>query len=129
MCFREESLKRILEYGNKYNDISKEKFNELIISKDNHYKELIKSISPQSLLPGISDFLKEVHSKNIPMVIASANENAPNILNSLGVLHYFDYVINPKTLKKADLYLCEISLLHLDSIKILSSSVIYLCFI
>ena len=115
---REESLKRILEYGNKNNDISKEKFNELMTSKNNHYKDLIKSLSPQSLLPGISDFLKEVHSQNIPMVIASASENSPYILNSLGISHYFDYVINPKTLKNnkpaPDIFLKAAEVLNLN---------------
>lgn len=112
---RSESLKLILKFGEK--DISKEKFSELMNTKNNYYKELIESLSEKSLLPGIADFLKEVYLNKIPMVIASASENAPKILNSLGVDHYFDHIINPKTLKNnkpaPDIFLKAASVLNL----------------
>ena len=96
---REESLRRILVHGDKLDDFSEEEFNELANNKNNHYKELILDITPDDLLPGILEFLNELKENKIPMVIASASKNAPQILKNLGVENLFDHVVDPASLQ------------------------------
>ena len=97
---RMDSLERILTLGNKndaYTEVEKE---ELATKKNTHYVQLLQSLTPDDLLPGVKTFLDEAKAKNIPCAIASASKNAPFILDKLGVMQDFDTIVDPATLKK-----------------------------
>lgn len=97
---RMDSLERILTLGNKndaYTEVEKE---ALATKKNTHYVQLLQSLTPDDLLPGIKTFLDEAKAKNIPCAIASASKNAPFILDKLGVMQDFDTIVDPATLKK-----------------------------
>jgi beta-phosphoglucomutase len=97
---RMDSLERILTLGNK-NDAYKEVEKEALATKKNtHYVQLLQSLTPDDLLPGVKTFLDEAKAKNIPCAIASASKNAPFILDKLGVMQDFDTIVDPATLKK-----------------------------
>ena len=94
------SLERILTLGNKndaYTEVEKE---ALATKKNTHYVQLLQSLTPDDLLPGVKTFLDEAKAKNIPCAIASASKNAPFILDKLGVMQDFDTIVDPATLKK-----------------------------
>lgn len=97
-----DSLERILTLGNKndaYTEVEKE---ALATKKNTHYVQLLQSLTPDDLLPGVKTFLDEAKAKNIPCAIASASKNAPFILDKLGVMQDFDTIVDPATLKKAN---------------------------
>jgi beta-phosphoglucomutase len=97
---RMDSLERILTLGNKndaYTEVEKE---ALAKKKNTHYVQLLQSLTPDDLLPGVKTFLDEAKAKNIPCAIASASKNAPFILDKLGVMQDFDTIVDPATLKK-----------------------------
>ena len=97
---RMDSLERILTLGNK-NDAYTEVEKEAVATKKNtHYVQLLQSLTPDDLLPGVKTFLDEAKAKNIPCAIASASKNAPFILDKLGVMQDFDTIVDPATLKK-----------------------------
>jgi len=80
---RMDSLERILTLGNKndaYTEVEKE---ALATKKNTHYVQLLQSLTPDDLLPGVKTFLDEAKAKNIPCAIASASKNAPFILDTL----------------------------------------------
>lgn len=97
---RMDSLEQILTLGNKndaYTEVEKE---ALATKKNTHYVQLLQSLTPDDLLPGVKTFLDEAKAKNIPCAIASASKNAPFILDKLGVMQDFDTIVDPATLKK-----------------------------
>ncbi|WP_430610564.1 beta-phosphoglucomutase [Enterococcus sp. DIV0876] len=97
---RMDSLERILSLGNKndaYTEIEKE---ALATKKNTQYVQLLQSLTPDDLLPGVKEFLTQAKEKNIPCAIASASKNAPFILDKLGVMSDFDTIVDPATLKK-----------------------------
>lgn len=97
---RMDSLERILTLGSKndaYTEVEKE---ALATKKNTHYVQLLQSLTPDDLLPGVKTFLDEAKAKNIPCAIASASKNAPFILDKLGVMQDFDTIVDPATLKK-----------------------------
>ncbi|MBO1095430.1 beta-phosphoglucomutase [Enterococcus casseliflavus] len=97
---RMDSLERILTLDNKndaYTEVEKE---ALATKKNTHYVQLLQSLTPDDLLPGVKTFLDEAKAKNIPCAIASASKNAPFILDKLGVMQDFDTIVDPATLKK-----------------------------
>lgn len=97
---RMDSLERILTLGNKndaYTEVEKE---ALATKKNTHYVQLLQSLTPDDLLPGVKTFLDEAKAKNIPCAIASASKNAPFILDKLEVMQDFDTIVDPATLKK-----------------------------
>lgn len=96
---RMESLERILRLGNKENAFTDEEKQALATKKNDHYKELIKNITPADLLPGIENLLKETKAAGIKIGLASASKNAFAVIDSLQVGHYFDYIVDAAKVK------------------------------
>lgn len=97
---RMDSLERILAYGNRANDFTTEEKEALAAKKNTHYVELLQSLSPADLLPGVKEFLDDAREQNIPCAIASASKNAPFILKKLEVADLFDGIVDPAALHK-----------------------------
>lgn len=97
---RMDSLDRILAHGGKANDFTQEQKEALAAKKNTHYVELLQSLTPDDLLPGVKEFIDEAKARKIPMSIASASKNAPFILDKLGVIDEFDGIVDPATLHK-----------------------------
>lgn len=95
---RMESLELILALGNvSYTDEEKKALAE---KKNDLYKEMIKKVTPEDLLPGIEALLKELQEAGIKTALASASKNAPFILERLGVTHYFNHVVDVNLIKQ-----------------------------
>lgn len=89
---RMESLELILKNGNASDKFTEEEKNQMAEKKNNNYKELIKQITPNDILPGILDFLNELKDNKIKIALASVSKNAAFILHQLELDDYFDYV-------------------------------------
>ena len=74
---------------------------ELADSKNRHYQELIKSMSPQDLLPGALAALKAVREAGMQIGLASVSKNAFTVLDRLGITACFDYVVDATRLARS----------------------------
>jgi len=98
---RMDSLELILKHGNRQDDFTVEEKIALATKKNNHYVELIKQVTPKDLLPGILDFLKELKDAKLRIAIASASKNAFTVTKSLGVMDYFDHIVDAATVENS----------------------------
>ncbi len=98
---RMESLNLILDNGPGRDSMSEDKKNEIATKKNEIYKELIKKITPNDLLPGILPCLKALREKGIKIALASVSKNAPFIIDRLGVKDYFDYIADAAKIERS----------------------------
>jgi beta-phosphoglucomutase len=70
--------------------------------KNGIYVDMLSSLSPADILPGISEFLSELEKAGIQRAICSASRNADLIVAKLGIRDRFDAVVtgNDTTVSK-----------------------------
>ena len=90
---REDSLKVILEFLNI--KVSSEEFTSLCNEKNNAYVNALEVLTPDYILPGISDFILELRKNNVSLALASSSKNGPFILKKLGLSSYFYVIADP----------------------------------
>ena len=87
---RMASLEIVLERANKaYTDEEKVKLAE---RKNGYYRDFIKKLTPNDILPGVMDNLEELKENGIKIAIGSSSKNTPIILKQIGLDCYFDAV-------------------------------------
>lgn len=96
---REDSLKRLLEFGNRQDDFTEEEFNDIAKRKNDYYFELIQNVSPKDIYPGIKELLEELKDNEIKISLASASKNAPFLLGKMELTNYFDAIADPNDIK------------------------------
>ncbi|WP_027119790.1 beta-phosphoglucomutase [[Mycoplasma] testudinis] len=113
---RKDTLLKILEIFN-YSKLDTQKIDELCFEKNELYKKLITNLSPQDILPGIEDFIKQIKEANLKMAISSSSKNAANIMELLKLKDKFDFFVNPATIINGkphpDIYLAGVKGLNL----------------
>ncbi|HEY1148402.1 MAG TPA: beta-phosphoglucomutase [Pseudoduganella sp.] len=62
--------------------------------KNEHYKELIATMSPADLLPGAVEALDACRAAGLKIGLASVSKNAFSVLDMLGITDKFDYVVD-----------------------------------
>ena len=104
---REDSLAVILRENNV--TWSAEKKAEKCFWKNERYKELLKTLTPADILPGISDLLHDLQANGVPAVLASSSKNAPAILDALKIRGLFTGIADAEQVQKvkpeADIFL------------------------
>ena len=96
---RMESLEIILELSKKtYSDTEKV---ELAERKNGYYVELINKLTPDAILPGVMDNLKELKANGVKIAIGSSSKNTPLILKRIGLENYFDVVSDGNNISKS----------------------------
>ena len=94
---RLESLEIILEKSDKkYSQEEKEYYAN---KKNEYYKEMIKRITPQDLLPGVERFIEELKKRGIKTAIASVSKNAFTVVENLKIKDKFDYIVDANEIK------------------------------
>lgn len=63
--------------------------------KDRYFKDLIASFTPAQLFPGARAVLESLRARGIRIALASASQNAPALIERLGITALFDHVVNP----------------------------------
>ncbi len=58
--------------------------------KNAYYREFLKEITPDDLLPGVWDFLRDAKAARILLGLGSASKNAREVCERLGILSLFD---------------------------------------
>lgn len=91
---RMDSLEMILKHGGKEGNYSLEEKEQLATKKNEHYKHLIANITDADLLPGIKSLLDDIKAKGLKLGLASASKNAFTVIEALGLLSTFDYIVD-----------------------------------
>lgn len=96
---RMESLEIILEKRKRdYTEAEKE---ELATRKNDYYLELIKTITPDHLLPDVYNTLITLKKAGLKLAIASSSKNAPKIIEYLEITDLFDVIVDGTMIKKS----------------------------
>lgn len=94
---RLQSLEIILEKSDKkYSQEEKEYYAN---KKNEYYKEMIKKITPEDLLPGVERFIEELKKRGIKTAIASVSKNAFTVVENLKIRDQFDYIVDANEIK------------------------------
>lgn len=87
---RMASLEIILERAERgYSDEEKQ---ELATYKNEIYKELLKNLTPDDILPEVLPTLNELRARGYKLAIGSSSKNTPIILKYIGLEGFFDAV-------------------------------------
>ncbi|SER05413.1 beta-phosphoglucomutase [Hyunsoonleella jejuensis] len=96
---RVRSLEILLEIGNV--ELSEEKKQEFLISKNEEYLKYIHKMGPEEILPGASELLDKLDELGIHYVLGSASKNAPLILEQVKLLDRFAGIVDGNSVSKA----------------------------
>ena len=89
---RVRSLDLILELAK--TDADQERKNHWLEQKNNDYLSYIKNMGSEEILPGILQALEFLKAKNQPIALGSASKNARPILEKVGIINYFDAIVD-----------------------------------
>lgn len=96
---RMESLDILLEKASKsYGDAEKTAMAE---EKNAIYRNLLKRLSPDDLLPGVAGVLAGLRARGVKMAIGSSSKNAQPILRAIGLAESFDAVADGTHIKRS----------------------------
>lgn len=114
---RMEIVKNLVARAGK--NLSEAEITELANWKNEYYKQLIREIDERAILPGMKKFIQELKENNIKMAIASSSTNAKTVLKNIGLIDYFDFIVDPTTLKKGkpdpEIFLKAVEALKLET--------------
>ncbi|MFC4320434.1 beta-phosphoglucomutase [Litchfieldia salsa] len=79
---------------------SLEEKERLAAKKNTTFLAFIDSLDETFILPGIVPFLEELKKNQIKMGLASSSSNQKTVIQKVGLGHYFDVMVDPKTLLK-----------------------------
>ncbi|MDV2582243.1 beta-phosphoglucomutase [Alkalibacillus haloalkaliphilus] len=97
---RMESLEKILALDPKQSDLSLERKEALATEKNDHYVDLLGTISEDDILPGITGLLKTIRQQGIKVGLGSASKNATHVLQELKLIDQFDYIVDAAQVSK-----------------------------
>ncbi|WP_282123639.1 beta-phosphoglucomutase [Algibacter mikhailovii] len=96
---RVRSLEILLDIGNL--ELSEEKKQEYLISKNEHYLKYITQMGSEEILPGVISLLDNLDGLNIEYVLGSASKNAPLILKQVGLFDRFKGIVDGNSVSSA----------------------------
>lgn len=113
---RMDSLNLILNEAGR--SLPQDEKEALADQKNQIYQQMIQTLTPEDILPGMRAFLLDLTNNHYHLALASASHNAPMILEKLGLADVFEVIVDPKTLKQGkphpDIYLQAASLMGLQ---------------
>jgi beta-phosphoglucomutase len=95
---RMESLDIILRFGNV--QLSEETKSQLASEKNDQYLALCRQMTPDDVLPGVRIFLDSLREVGIHIGLGSASKNARLILDQIGMIAYFDTIVDGTRITK-----------------------------
>lgn len=96
---RMKSLELILQWANV--QISDEEKIAAAQRKNDWYIEYVSNMTPDEILPGVVDFLNEAKEENLRIGLGSASRNSYLCLDKIGLLHYFDVIVDGNKVETA----------------------------
>lgn len=98
---RMESLELILSLEPALAKLTETEKDKLAAKKNEYYLEMIQTMGPQDILPGIKDLLKENKRHSVKIALGSASKNARHVMDMLGLTADFDYVVDAAKVAKS----------------------------
>ena len=112
---RKNSILKIIAWGGI--ELTDEEIERFMALKNEWYLEHVNQITPNDVLPGADDFIKEAKAAGLKIALGSASKNAVPILNHLKLTSLFDAIVdgNVVTASKPDpsVFLTGAEALHL----------------
>lgn len=96
---RKRCLEILLDIGNI--DASQSQFDQWMIEKNEDYLSYIEKMDASEILPDVPRVLRYFNERNVPMALGSASKNAKPILEKVGLLPYFDSIVDGNNVTKA----------------------------
>ena len=96
---RKRCLEILLEIGNR--EATQEEFETWMVEKNVDYLKYIENMDASEILPDVPRVLEFLKENNIPIALGSASKNAQPILEKVGLLHYFDAIVDGNNVTKA----------------------------
>lgn len=96
---RVRSLEILLDIGKV--ELSDEKKQEYLISKNTHYLEYINKMGSEEILLGVNKLLDTLDNLGIKYVLGSASKNAPLILKQVNLFERFAGIVDGNSVSKA----------------------------
>ena len=62
--------------------------------KNEYYKQMLRGIGPENILPGVKEFISSLKEHKIRTALASASRNAPEVIEKLGIAADFDIIMD-----------------------------------
>lgn len=96
---RKRCLEILLDIGNV--TATQEQFDTWMVEKNEDYLAYIDEMDSSEILPDVPRVLNYLKEKNIPMALGSASKNARAILEKVGLISYFEYLVDGTNVTKA----------------------------
>lgn len=96
---RKRCLEILLDIGNI--EATQEQFNQWMIEKNNDYLNYIESMNESEILPDVTKTLEFLERHKQPIALGSASKNARPILDKVGLLSYFDVIVDGNNVTRA----------------------------
>lgn len=96
---RKRCLEILLEIGKR--EATQQEFDTWMIEKNVDYLAYIENMDASEILPDVPKILQYLKENNIPIGLGSASKNAQPILEKVGLLHYFDTIVDGNNVTKA----------------------------
>lgn len=96
---RKRCLEILLDIGEI--DATQEQFDTWMVEKNIDYLEYIEKMDESEILPDVTKILDYLKDKEQPIALGSASKNAKPILEKVGLLSYFDTIVDGNNVTKA----------------------------
>jgi beta-phosphoglucomutase len=96
---RKRCLEILLEIGNR--TATQQEFDTWMVEKNVDYLKYIENMDASEILPDVPKILEYLKDNKIPIALGSASKNAQPILEKVGLLHYFDAIVDGNNVTKA----------------------------
>ena len=96
---RKRCLEILLEIGNR--EATQEEFDTWMVEKNIDYLKYIEHMDASEILPDVPKVLNYLKENNIPIALGSASKNARPILEKVGLLSYFNVIVDGNNVTKA----------------------------
>lgn len=98
---RIRSCQILFQLNHRLDEISNEQIEEYARKKNEEYVKLIRQITPDDVLDNILPLLKMAKKDGIKLAVASASKNAGQVIKSLEIGSYFDYIADAGKIRNA----------------------------
>ncbi|MBT8305067.1 MAG: beta-phosphoglucomutase [Bacteroidia bacterium] len=96
---RKRCLEILLDLGNI--EASQEQFDRWMVEKNEDYLTYIEKMDESEILPKVKKVLKYLKKKDQSIALGSASKNAQPILEKVGLLPYFESIVDGNSVTKA----------------------------
>lgn len=96
---RKRCLEILLDMGGR--EVSRAQFNAWLDEKNEDYLSYIDTMDDSEILPDVMKVLDFLRERNIPMALGSASKNAKPILKKVGLLSYFNAIVDGNEVVRA----------------------------